>query len=182
MPYLKEAALLEDVANELIQVHQTLVVADVMGENRQHHGVLWRTQRERIGYKKRARVKAAKGRGEEKQEEMENKDHSLYERRSEGSVIWEKVWWRDCEKEKRERGWWREQTGRNQSASHYLLSGALQQRDEIIKNPIAALREGMTERREIHIWTGQSNRTPFRHVDTLPFGQTPTAPPLTLVY
>lgn len=29
--------------------------------------------------------------------------------------------------------------GRNQSASHYLLSGALQQRDEIIKNPIAAL-------------------------------------------
>lgn len=45
VPYLKEAALLEDVANELIQVHQTLVVPDVMGEHRQHHGVLWRTER-----------------------------------------------------------------------------------------------------------------------------------------
>lgn len=79
VPYLKEAALLEDVANELIQVHQTLVVADVMGENRQHHGVLWRTQRENWLKKKGARGKAAKGRGEEKQEEMENKDHSLCE-------------------------------------------------------------------------------------------------------
>lgn len=49
VPYLKEAALLEDVANELIQVHQTLVVPDMMGENRQHHGVLWST--ERIGKK-----------------------------------------------------------------------------------------------------------------------------------
>lgn len=49
VPYLKEAALLEDVSNELIQVHQALVVSDVMGENRQHHGVLWRT--ERIGKK-----------------------------------------------------------------------------------------------------------------------------------
>lgn len=46
VPYLKEAALLEDVANELIQVHQALVVPDMMGENRQHHGVLWR-QKER---------------------------------------------------------------------------------------------------------------------------------------
>lgn len=78
--------------------------------------------------------------------------------------------------ERKGEGWWREQGGRNQSASHYLLSGALQQRDEIIKNPIAALWEGMTERREIHIWTGQSNRSPFRHVDTLTFGQTLTAP------
>lgn len=41
VPYLKEAALLEDVAYELIQVHQALVVPDMMGENRQHHGVLW---------------------------------------------------------------------------------------------------------------------------------------------
>lgn len=87
----------------------------------------------------------------------------------------EKAWWRDCEKG-RER-WWREQGGRNQSASHYLLSGALQQTDEIIKNPIAALWEGMTGRREIHSWTGQSNRSPFWHVDTLAFGQTLTAPP-----
>lgn len=38
--YLKEAALLEDVADELVQVHQALVVTDVMGEDRQHHGVL----------------------------------------------------------------------------------------------------------------------------------------------
>ena len=43
--YLKEAAFLEDVANELIQVHQTLVVPDMMSENRQHHGVLWRTEK-----------------------------------------------------------------------------------------------------------------------------------------
>ena len=50
VPYLKEAALLEDVADELIQVHQTLVVSDMMGEDRQHHGVLWRT--ERIGRKR----------------------------------------------------------------------------------------------------------------------------------
>lgn len=49
MPYLKEAALCEDVANELIQVHQTLVVPDMMGKNRQHHSMLWRT--ERIGKK-----------------------------------------------------------------------------------------------------------------------------------
>ena len=48
-PYLKETALLEDVATKLIQVHQTLVVPDVMGENREHHGVLWTT--ERIGKK-----------------------------------------------------------------------------------------------------------------------------------
>lgn len=47
--------------------------------------------------------------------------------------------------------------GRNQSASHYLLSGALQHTDEIIKNPIAALQVGMTERRGIHSWTGRSN-------------------------
>lgn len=39
-PYLKEAAVLEDIANQLIQVHQTLVVSDVMGENREHHGML----------------------------------------------------------------------------------------------------------------------------------------------
>lgn len=45
VPYLKEAALLEDVANELIQVHQTLVVPDMMCENGQHHGVLWKTDR-----------------------------------------------------------------------------------------------------------------------------------------
>ncbi len=45
VPYLKEAALLEDVANELIQVHQTLVVPDMMGEDRQHHGMLWRTKK-----------------------------------------------------------------------------------------------------------------------------------------
>lgn len=45
VPYLKEAALLENIANELIQVHQTLVVPDMMGEHRQHHGVLWRTER-----------------------------------------------------------------------------------------------------------------------------------------
>lgn len=49
VPYLKEAAILEDVTNELVQVHQTLVVPDVMGENRQHHGMLWR--REKIGKK-----------------------------------------------------------------------------------------------------------------------------------
>ena len=49
MPYLKEATLCEDITNELIQVHQTLVVPDMMGKNRQHHGVLWRT--ERIGKK-----------------------------------------------------------------------------------------------------------------------------------
>lgn len=48
--YLKEAALLEDVANELIQVHQTLVVPNMMGENRKHHGVL-RT-RERVNCQK----------------------------------------------------------------------------------------------------------------------------------
>lgn len=58
-------------------------------------------------------------------------------------------------------GWWRERGGRNQSASHYLLSGALQQRDEIIKNPIAVEREGMTEMGEIHIWTGQSKSKPI---------------------
>lgn len=43
--YLKEAALLEDIGDELIQMHETLVVADMMGENREHHGVLWRTER-----------------------------------------------------------------------------------------------------------------------------------------
>lgn len=48
--YLQEAALLEDVANELIQMHQTLVVADVMGENWQHHGML-RRDGEGIGEK-----------------------------------------------------------------------------------------------------------------------------------
>ena len=49
-PYLEEAALLEDVADELVQVHQALVVADVVGENWQHHGMLLRereTGRER---------------------------------------------------------------------------------------------------------------------------------------
>lgn len=56
--YLKEAALLEDVANELIQVHQTLVVADMMGEDRQHHGVLWRTQR--IGEKGKEKLEKGK--------------------------------------------------------------------------------------------------------------------------
>lgn len=45
VPYLKKAALLEDIADELIQVHQTLVVPDMMSENRQHHGVLWTTER-----------------------------------------------------------------------------------------------------------------------------------------
>lgn len=54
VPYLKEAALLEDIADELIQVHETLVVADVMGENGEHHGVLWRTQRiDKQGKKRR---------------------------------------------------------------------------------------------------------------------------------
>lgn len=42
LPHLQEAALGEDVADELIQVHQTLVVPYVMGEDGQHHGVLWR--------------------------------------------------------------------------------------------------------------------------------------------
>ena len=56
--YLKEAALLEDVANESVQVHQTLVVPDMMGEDRQHHGVLWRT--ERIG--KQGKTKLERGR------------------------------------------------------------------------------------------------------------------------
>lgn len=47
-PYLQEAAFLEDVANELVQVHEALVVADVVGEDGQHHGVLWwRTTRTR---------------------------------------------------------------------------------------------------------------------------------------
>lgn len=45
VPYLKEAALLEDIADELIQVHQALVVPDMMGENGEHHGVLWRQKR-----------------------------------------------------------------------------------------------------------------------------------------
>lgn len=48
-PYLKEAALDEDVADELIQVHQTLVISDMMGEDRQHHGVLWRQERRQSG-------------------------------------------------------------------------------------------------------------------------------------
>lgn len=38
--HLQEAAVLEDIADELVQVHQALVVSDVMGENREHHGVL----------------------------------------------------------------------------------------------------------------------------------------------
>lgn len=42
LPHLQEAALGEDVADELVQVHQTLVVPYVMGEDGQHHGVLWR--------------------------------------------------------------------------------------------------------------------------------------------
>lgn len=33
----------------------------------------------------------------------------------------------------------------------------------------------MTDRRKIHIWTGRSNQSSFRHVDTLTFGQTLTA-------
>lgn len=40
-PHLQEAAFLEDVADELVQVHEALVVADVVGEDGQHHGVLW---------------------------------------------------------------------------------------------------------------------------------------------
>lgn len=47
-PHLQEAAFLEDVANELVQVHEALVIADVVGEDGQHHGVLWwRTRRKR---------------------------------------------------------------------------------------------------------------------------------------
>lgn len=38
--HLQEAAFLEDVADELVQVHEALVVADVVGEDGQHHGVL----------------------------------------------------------------------------------------------------------------------------------------------
>lgn len=44
LPHLQEAALGEDVADELVQVHQTLVVSYVMGEDGQHHGVLWRRE------------------------------------------------------------------------------------------------------------------------------------------
>lgn len=47
MPYLEEAALLEDVADELIQVHQALVVPDVVGEDGQHHGVLGKKKERR---------------------------------------------------------------------------------------------------------------------------------------
>lgn len=45
-PYLKEAALLENIADEFIQMHQTLVVPDMMCENGQHHGMLWKRDRE----------------------------------------------------------------------------------------------------------------------------------------
>lgn len=89
---------------------------------------------------KRARGKAAWeekiGKGK-KWKEIENKDHALYERRVRG-VCFE----RKCDGEivrKKGKGLMEGTGGRNQSASHYLLSGALQQRDEIIKNPIAAL-------------------------------------------
>lgn len=87
MPYLKEATLCEDVTNELIQVHQTLVVPDMMGKNRQHHGVLWRT--ERIG-KKGNRGRQLWRRNLErgkKHEECEKKDHALYEKKSERSMF-----------------------------------------------------------------------------------------------
>ncbi len=51
---------------------------------------------------KSSRGKAAQeekiGKGK-KREEIENKNHAIYERRVR-SVFWEKVWWRDCEKEK----------------------------------------------------------------------------------
>lgn len=47
-PHLQEAAFLEDVANELVQVHEALVIADVVGKDGQHHGMLWwRTKRKR---------------------------------------------------------------------------------------------------------------------------------------
>lgn len=48
-PHLQEAAVLEDVADELVQVHEALVVADVVGEDRQHHGVLWRSRDKGLG-------------------------------------------------------------------------------------------------------------------------------------
>lgn len=79
-------------------------------------------------------------------------------------------------------GWWRERGGRNQSASHYLLSGALQQRDEIIKNPIAVEREGMTEMGEIHIWTGQSKIEAHSDMLTHLHWNKRWQPPLTLTY
>lgn len=109
-----------------------------------------------------------------KQEEGREYESCLIWKKSEGNVFWETARWREGERE-RERADRRERGERNQSTSHYLLSGALQQRDEIIKNPIAALWEGMTQRREIHIWTGESNRSPFWHVDTLTLEQTLTA-------
>lgn len=54
-PHLQEAAFLEDVADELVQVHEALVVADVVGEDGQHHGVLRRDTREegRVNHGKR---------------------------------------------------------------------------------------------------------------------------------
>lgn len=79
--YLKEAALLEDVANELIQVHQTLVVPDMVGENRQHHGVLWRTERIGKKGKRESQQRETKLKRGKKQEETGNGDHALYERR-----------------------------------------------------------------------------------------------------
>ena len=55
MPHLKEAALLEDVADELVQVHQTLVVADVVGEDGEHHGVLRTTGERKLSGKGKGR-------------------------------------------------------------------------------------------------------------------------------
>lgn len=87
--YLEEAALLEDVANELIQVHQTLVVSDVMGEHRKHHGVLRRTKRttskweggRRYGGWKLEKKKGIGGEGEA------DTDRVLYERRVTGACL-----------------------------------------------------------------------------------------------
>lgn len=39
-PHLQQTAILESVSYQLVQVHQALMVSDVMGQNRQHHGML----------------------------------------------------------------------------------------------------------------------------------------------
>lgn len=85
-PYLKEAALLEDVADELIQVHQTLVVPDVMREDRQHHGVLWRTQR--IGKKGKNRKRSTQRKYQ--REERENKKRAFCGKREMGVCFLER--------------------------------------------------------------------------------------------
>ena len=40
IPHLQQAAILKHVADELVQVREALVVADVVGEDREHHGML----------------------------------------------------------------------------------------------------------------------------------------------